>query len=98
MWQQIIEFGRRLLAVIRKQQEHEEDIKELRQEVTGGAGGLGLADLGLLLVGGEVPALEDRDEAVGGNRFAAPMPTRRMFGGVRRFPFASFRWSYSVDE
>ena len=34
MWDKIVESAKQLLAVVQKQKKHEEDIKELRQEMT----------------------------------------------------------------
>jgi hypothetical protein len=34
MWGKVVEYGKLLLAVVQKQKKHEEDIKELRQDVT----------------------------------------------------------------
>ena len=34
MWGKVVEYGKLLLSVVQKQKKHEEDIKELRQDVT----------------------------------------------------------------
>jgi predicted nucleic acid-binding Zn-ribbon protein len=33
MWQKIVDFGKQLFSAMQKLQQHEEDIKELRQEI-----------------------------------------------------------------
>jgi len=33
MWKQLLEFGKQIVALTRKTQQHESDLKELREEI-----------------------------------------------------------------